>query len=232
VTIVGRSGHSALRYRSVHAGGQGVAVNALEKGMKILTAVNELEREWGNRKVHPLMPKGITTINPGVMAAGSGGGKDGIPNFMTAVSTMPDYCSLELSLKYLPDEKTEDVKAEFEEYIHRVAQTDRWLRENPPQIEWGIRGVSFPPVNTPVDHPGVSALRQCVESVRGGVSISGFVAVADVAWFAEAGIPSVLCGPGDANSAHSAAENIEIAQLIDGAKILALMMMSWCGYDA
>lgn len=102
VTIVGKAGHSALRYRSVHAGGQGDAVNALEKGMKVLAAVGELERAWAVRKVHPLLPKGITTINPGAMAAGNGGGKDGIPNNMTATSTMCDYCSIELSLKYLP----------------------------------------------------------------------------------------------------------------------------------
>ena len=120
VTIVGRSGHSALRYKTVHAGGQGSAVNALEKGAKILAAVQDLERAWAVRKVHPLMPAGITTINPGVMAAGSGGGQDGMPNVMTAVSTLPDYCSLELSLKYLPSEKTEEVRAEFDEVARIV----------------------------------------------------------------------------------------------------------------
>lgn len=232
VTVTGRSGHSALRYRSVHAGGQGVAVNALEKGMKILRAVNELELDWGNRKVHPLMPAGITTINPGVMAAGSGGGKDGIPNIMTAVSTLPDYCSLELSLKFLPSERTEDVKAEFEEYIHRVAQTDRWLRENPPVIEWGIRGVSFPPVNTPVDHPAIVMLRRTAEQATGREpAVSGFVAVSDTAWFSEAGIPSTLFGPGDPGTAHAVSENIETKQLVSGAKALALMMLAWCGYE-
>lgn len=232
VTVTGRSGHSALRYRTVHAGGQGVAVNALEKGMKILRAVNELELDWGNRKVHPLMPAGITTINPGVMAAGSGGGKDGMPNIMTAVSTLPDYCSLELSMKYLPSERPEDVKAEFEEYIYRVAQTDRWLRENPPTIEWGIRGVSFPPVNTPMDHPGMVALRRVVEQATGAApQVSGFVAVADIAWFAEAGIACALFGPGSPDTAHAVSENIEIAQLVTGTKALALMMLAWCGYQ-
>lgn len=231
VTVSGRSGHSALRYRSVHAGGQGEAVNALEKGMKILRAVNELELEWGNRKVHPLMPAGITTINPGVMAAGSGGGKDGIPNIMTAVSTLPDYCSLELSMKYLPSERPEDVKVEFEEYIHRVAQTDRWLRDNPPTIEWGIRGVSFPPVNTPLDHPGIQTLCRVAEQASGVVpAVTGFVAVSDTAWFSEAGIPSTLFGPGGAETAHGVSENIEISQVVAGTKVLALMMLAWCGY--
>lgn len=231
VTVTGRSGHSAFRYRAVHAGGQGYAVNALEKGAKILAAVQELERAWANRKVHPLLPKGITTINPGVMAAGSGGGADGMPNIMTAVSTMPDYCSLELSLKYLPSEKTEGVRAEFEEYIHRVAQTDDWLRENPPTIEWGLRGVSFPPVDTPVDHPGVQTLIGSLEAMGHPAELAGFVAVSDIAWFAEAGIPSVLFGPGSGAGIHGVDERLEIDQLIAGTKILALAAIAWCGAE-
>lgn len=231
VTVTGRSGHSAVRYRSVHAGGQGYAVNALEKGMKILTAVQELERAWANRKVHPLLPAGITTINPGVMAAGSGGGKDGMPNVMTAVSTMPDYCSLELSLKYLPSEKTEDVRAEFEDYISRVAQTDDWLRENPPTIEWGLRGVAFPPVNTAVDDPGVQAVVSSLEALDLPVHIGGFQAVADIAWFAEAGIPCVLFGPASGLGAHGVDERVEIDGLVTGTKALALAMAAYCGIE-
>jgi acetylornithine deacetylase/succinyl-diaminopimelate desuccinylase family protein len=229
VTVLGQSGHSAWRYRSVHAGGEGVAVNALEKGAKILAAVQDLERQWAVRKVHPLMPAGITTINPGVMAAGSGGGQDGMPNVMTAVSTFPDYCSLELSLKYLPSERREDVRAEFEEFIARVARTDDWLREHPPAIEWGIRGVSFPPVNTPTDHPGVMALEEAVRSRLGAVEMRGFVAVSDIAWFAEAGVPAVLFGPGSGLGAHGSDERLELDQLVDAAAILALAIVGWCG---
>lgn len=229
VTVTGVSGHSAVRYRSVHAGGKGHAVNALEKGVKVLTAVQELERAWANRKMHPLLPAGITTINPGIMAAGSGGGANGLPNVMTAVSTMPDYCSLELSLKYLPSEKTEEVRAEFEEYIHRVAQTDEWMREHPPTIEWGIRGVSFPPADTPVDHPGVQAIAASLEALGQPVELGGFLAVTDIAWFAEAGIPSVIFGPALGMGAHGSDERVEIESLVEGAKALALAIVAWCG---
>ena len=107
MVVRGRSGHSAYRYRSVHAGGQGVAVNAIEKTAKILAAVQDLERHWAVHKRHPLLPAGITTINPGVIIGGTGGGQDGVPNVLTAVSTFPDYCALELSLKYLPGEETD-----------------------------------------------------------------------------------------------------------------------------
>jgi len=111
VVVRGQAGHSALRYRSVHAGGQGTAVNAIEKMAIILAAVLDLERYWAVHKAHPLLPSGITTINPGVIIGGTGGGQDGVPTVMTSVSTFPDYCALELSLKYLPSETRDDVVA-------------------------------------------------------------------------------------------------------------------------
>jgi acetylornithine deacetylase len=145
LVVRGVAGHSANRYRTVHAGGQGVAVNAIEKMAKILAAVQDLERHWGNTKRHPMLPAGITTINPGVMIGGTGGGENGMPNVLTAVSTFPDYCSLELSLKYLPSEKTAAVRAEFEEYIARVAAVDPWLRDHPPKSNGAFAVSPFRP---------------------------------------------------------------------------------------
>jgi acetylornithine deacetylase/succinyl-diaminopimelate desuccinylase family protein len=230
VVVRGRSGHSAYRYRSVHAGGQGTAVNAIEKTAKILAAVQELERQWAVQKRHPLLPAGITTINPGVMIGGTGGGTNGVPNVLTAVSTFPDYCALELSLKYLPNERTADVRAEFEDYIGRVAATDPWLREHPPEIEWGIRGVSFPPAETPPEHPLLDVLSEITELVTGKPAAQeGFVAVTDLAWLAGAGIPGVIFGPGSAGSAHGDDEHIAIGELTQGVVALAFAICGWCG---
>jgi acetylornithine deacetylase len=231
VVIRGRSGHSAYRYRSVHAGGQGVAVNAIEKAAKILAAVQELERHWAVHKRHPLLPAGITTINPGVIIGGTGGGENGVPNVLTSVSTFPDYCALELSMKYLPSEKTADVRAEFEDYISRVAAADPWLRENPPEIEWGIRGVSFPPAETAADHPLVEVLTKAAEAAAGAPAVvHGMVAVTDLAWLASAGIAGAIFGPGViAGNAHSDNEHIAIADLTKGVYALALAICGWCG---
>jgi acetylornithine deacetylase/succinyl-diaminopimelate desuccinylase family protein len=229
VVVRGRTGHSAIRYRSVHAGGRGEAVSAIEKAVKLLAAVAELERHWAVHKVHPLMPRGITTINPGVIAGGSGGGADGVPNGMIAYSNFADYCALGLSLKYLPDERGEDVKAEFEQYIARVAAADPWLREHPPEIEWGIAGVSFPPSEVPSSHPLVTTLSAAFEAVAGEPRLAGFEAVSDLAWLAEAGIPAVLYGPGDFAQAHSSAEYVAVDDLVEVATVVALAICDWCG---
>jgi acetylornithine deacetylase/succinyl-diaminopimelate desuccinylase family protein len=233
VVVRGVPGHSANRYRTVHAGGQGVAVNAIEKMAKILAAVQELERHWGNTKKHPLLPAGITTINPGVMIGGTGGGEHGMPNVLTAVSTFPDYCSLELSLKYLPSEQTADVRAELEEYIARVAAVDPWLREQPPEIEWGIRGVSFPPAETKPDHPLLAVLSHAAETATGKPAIhEGMTAVTDLAWLAGAGIPGAIFGPGAIGNAHGVDELIVIEELTEGVFALALAICEWCGVAA
>ena len=229
VVVRGRTGHSAIRYRSVHAGGQGAAVSAIEKAVKLLAAVGDLERHWAVHKVHPLMPRGITTINPGVIAGGSGGGADGLPNGMVAYSNFADYCALGLSLKYLPSERGEDVRAEFEQYIARVAAADPWLREHPPEIEWGVSGVSFPPSEVASDHPLVTGLAGAFRAVAGEPRLGGFEAVSDLAWLAEAGIPAVLYGPGDFAQAHSSAEYVGVDELVEVTSVVALAVCDWCG---
>ena len=231
LTVRGISGHSAGRYRSVHAGGQGTAVSAFDKGVKLVNAVAELERMWAVRKVSPFLPAGITTINVGAMTAGTGGGTNGIPNVMTSVSSLPDYCAIDLSLKFLPTESTAEVRAEFETYIHHVCQQDDWLRHNPPTIEWGLHGVSFPPAMTPSGHPGIQILAQAVRAIGLEPQVSGFAGVSDIAWFAEAGIPVVICGPGRGFNVHGVDERMMIDSYVEGVKALTVFTIAWCGTD-
>jgi len=232
LTVTGVAGHSAMRYLSVHAGGQGTAVSAFDKAVKLVNAIADLERMWAVRKVHPLLPKGITTINVGAIAAGMGGGTNGIPNIMTSVSALPDYCAIDLSLKYLPSEMTADVRAEFEAFIHHICQADDWLRDNPPTIEWGLHGVSFPPSSVPADDPGVETLSEVVRAMGYPPEIRAATGVGDIAWFAEEGIPAVFFGPAQAFSAHGPDEHIELASLVEGVKAIALFTIAWCGLDA
>jgi acetylornithine deacetylase/succinyl-diaminopimelate desuccinylase family protein len=230
VVIRGRTGHSAVRYRSIHAGGRGEPVSAIEKAVDVLLRIRELERYWGVHRVHPLLPRGITTINPGVIAGGSGGGADGMPNGMVAYSNMADYCALGLSMKYLPDERPGDVRAMFEDELARIAAADPWLREHPPEVEWGVSGVSFPPAETPPDHPFCQAVAGAFRTVAGRAeTFSGFEAVSDLAWLSHAGVPSMLYGPGDFAQAHSSAEYVRVDELVEVTGVVALALCDWCG---
>lgn len=227
VIVKGASAHTGWRYSHIYPGYEQTGVNVIEKSLKIMQAVLALEKDWGLSKSHPLLPPGITTINPGIMLAGSGE-KDGRPETVTNPAIVPDYCAMEFDIKYLPTETTEDIKKEFEAAVHSVSATDRWLQQHPPQIEWGVRGVDFPPVNTPVDHPLVFALATSQRRLGGSPTYEGFVAVCDAAFYAGKGIPAVIYGPYGANL-HGPDEYVEIESIYEVTKALILTVLEWNG---
>ena len=233
VTIAGRSAHAGWRYAQIYPQGRADApeshgVNAIDKGMKFLNAVRELEREWALYKHHPLLPPGITTINPGAIAAGVGLGQDGLPMVTTNPAMIPDVCVIDFDLKFLPTESFEQVRQEFEEFVEAFARTDPWLKDNPPQLQWHLSTINFPPVATPVDHLLVQAILETRRSLDLTTEISGFVAVTDAAFYAGAGVAPVILGP-SGSGLHGEDEYVEIDSLTETAKVFAGTILRWCG---
>ena len=74
IEVDGRESHAGNRYMSVHAGGRGAqaGVNAIEKMMRIIEALQDLERQWANMRHHPMLPPGFNSIMPGIIAGGPG----------------------------------------------------------------------------------------------------------------------------------------------------------------
>ena len=106
IEIDGRESHAGNRYMSVHAGGLGdrAGVNAIEKMLRVVSALQDLERQWGNLRHHPMLPAGFNTIMPGIITGGPGGGAEGKLNLVSNPGTSPNYCSVEYNLWYLPGE--------------------------------------------------------------------------------------------------------------------------------
>ena len=121
IEIEGVAAHAGVRYQSVHAGGGAAGgVNAIEKMVKVLTALQELERQWAVTRAHELMPPGFNTIQPGIIAGANGGGSDGQVNMITNPGTAPDYCSLEYNIWYYPHETLDNIRNEISDYIGAV----------------------------------------------------------------------------------------------------------------
>lgn len=230
IEIEGLSAHAGVRYRSVHAGGgRGGGVNAIEKMVRILLALQELEREWANTRSHPLLPPGFNTLMPGNIVGGNGGGQDGRLNMVTLPGTTPDYCSLEYNIWYFPGERLEDVRREIEEYLLAVAHTDPWLRDHPPRVTWALRGISFPAAATDAQHPVVQTMTVAAATAGLPVAIEGATYVTDLSWYQAAGIPGVVFAPGSINQAHAPDEYVDLDKLIGATRALALMLLAWCG---
>jgi len=160
IEVEGRSAHSGARYRSIHAGGKGEGVNAIEKAVKLIQAIRELENHWANTRIFPLFPPGSNHLNPGLIIGGPGGGRKGRLNKYLNPAFIPDYCSIEYELKFYPDEEYEQVRREFEDYVVKVCRADPWLSKHLPRFTWAVNNVYFPPVYTPLDHPFVETVER------------------------------------------------------------------------
>jgi acetylornithine deacetylase/succinyl-diaminopimelate desuccinylase family protein len=230
IEVEGQEAHASTRYLSVHAGGKGGGgVNAIEKTLKIVLALQELERQWANLKSHPSLPPGYDTLAPGIIVGGPGGGSGGRLNLFSNAGTAPNYCSVEYNMWFYPDESLEDVKAEVEEVVDALARTDPWLRKHPPRFTWKLGSIYFPPLDVPLDHPAVGILAECLRDVGLDPTPEGFLAATDLAWYGERKLPGIICGPGSIAQCHVADEYIATEQLELAAKVYAQMLVEWCG---
>lgn len=215
--------HDGLRRKMIHAGGGVNGASAIEKMMKIITSLQELERHWAVTKRYDGFPPGTNTINPAVIEGGR------------HAAFVADRCALWITVHFYPNEDYQEVIKEIEEHITAVSAADPWLRENPPQFNWGgksmivDRGEIFPSLELDYGHPGMNALTNSYEKLLGQAPVVGMsTTVTDAGWLGRAGIPTVIFGPGKLEDAHAVNEKVEIQQLVDFTKVMAVFIAEWC----
>jgi acetylornithine deacetylase/succinyl-diaminopimelate desuccinylase family protein len=234
IEIEGRESHAGNRYMSVHAGGLGdrAGVNAIEKMLRVVIALQDLERQWGNLRHHPMLPPGFNTIMPGIITGGPGGGVEGKLNLVSNPGTSPNYCSVEYNLWFLPGESFPAIRDEVESFVWAACQTDPWLREHPPRFTWKLRDIYFPPAETSPEHPVIQSLVAALEKSGRESRIEAFTAASELAWYAEVGIPGAIFGPGRIAQAHSPDEFVDLDQLHVACSAMTLGAVAWCGVTA
>ncbi|WP_282942160.1 acetylornithine deacetylase [Paenibacillus sp. RC67] len=217
-----RTFHDATRKSMIHAGGGLFGASAIEKMMKIIQGLQELERHWAVTKSYPGFAPGTNTINPAVIEGGRHAA------FIAA------ECRLWITVHFYPDETYEGVAKEIEEHLNRVAQADPWLRDNPPQYEWGgssmivDRGEIFPSLQVDPDHAAVRLLGKVHESIlQQPALVDVSPTVTDGGWFGDAGIPAAIYGPGDLQNAHAVNEQVSIEQLVQFTKVMLKFIYEW-----
>lgn len=214
--------HDGARHSMIHAGGGKFGANAIEKMTVIIRALNDLERHWAVMKSYEEMTPGANTINPAVIEGGRH------PAFIA------DECRLWITVHYLPNESYEEVVAEIEDYLNKVAQADLWLAQNPLTFEWGgasmieDRGEIFPSFVVPTEHSGYKLLSDVHEQVHGAPLETGLsTTVTDGGWTAYFGIPTILYGPGSLEEAHSVDEKISVNELENFSEVLYKFLKNW-----
>lgn len=224
IDIRGHGTHSGNRGPSIRAGGEGNAagVNAVEKAILVVQALQQLEQEWGIAKSHPAFPAGIFSMAPSVFH-----GDAGVPS----VGYLAESATVGYLVWYPPNESPEAIKAEIEGHVHYAAQLDSWLRRNPPRFRWESH---WPVFDTANDHSLVKLLVADRADVLGATPAGlpqthSFNAVCDASFIAAKGIPVVAMGPGDLRCAHAVNESVDLAEIASCARILARTIARWCG---
>jgi len=211
ITVFGRAGHAAQTQPHWRAGG---GVNAISKAAKIIQAMEELTEEWRNRpdKQHKLVDP--DNIVPTVISGGE------------YWEMYPEKVEMEFSSNFIPG--SVDTIKEIEEKIMSVANTDPWMKEHPPKIE--ISWVYGAEIDE--NEQIIKAAIEAVNELGFKTEIEGLGTLTDAIHLINySNIPTISIGPETLENAHAPDEYMEIDQLISSTKILALIILRWCGYS-
>jgi acetylornithine deacetylase/succinyl-diaminopimelate desuccinylase-like protein len=131
ILVKGKSAHTCVWDEVVRTGGAGarIAVSAIDKALIIYEGMRELDKEWGQSKSHPAFTRpGHFTLCPTTFVGGLNG-----------ISYIPGECYLDYAVWHSPYDTIDNVKTEIINQVHRFSQTDPWLRDNPPEVEFSCQ---------------------------------------------------------------------------------------------
>ena len=143
--IPGQATHAAMRWDGI---------SAIEKYNLIHQSIIELEKERHqsfNVKYYKLSDR-VAPINIGTIKGGEWH------------STVPESVMVEGRLGVFPGESALDARNAFENHLKKVANSDVWLKENPPILEW-FEG-QFESGQTNVNHSIIRALKHAYKNVK------------------------------------------------------------------
>ncbi|MFC4014912.1 ArgE/DapE family deacylase [Nonomuraea purpurea] len=204
--IAGRAAHGATRYEGV---------SAIEVFWPVFEAIRRLEAERnsdvpgvfaGNPMPYP--------IEVGAVRAGDW------------ASSVPDLLIAEGRLGVRLDEDPAPARAAFEETIAGVAHP--WLREHPPVVTWP--GGQFASGRLPAGHVLLDEVTRAVADVTGRAPAESAAPYgSDLRLYAAGGIPTLHYGPGDVRFAHAPREQVDLRELHEVTRALALLTVRRCG---
>ncbi len=187
LTVIGRTGHSAMPHRAANAVDSAVAIAHALRGF----ADQEIAR-GGDAAFDPP----FTTIHVGSLHGGS------------MVNLVPERATLEYEIRTMPGRDTGEILARIDELVAR--ERDR-LRDSAPEADIISEELSaYPGLDTSADAPAARLVARLASDTRPATTVAFGT---EAGLYAEAGIPTLVCGPGDMARGHKADEWIGFDEL-------------------
>ena len=186
--VRGFEGHSALAHEGV---------NAVEAAAELVAHLKSMARR--KRDAGPFEPDyapPYTTIHTGTIHGG------------TALNIIPRDCSFDFEFRLLPRDDPEALLRELIAFAEeRIVPEMRAVR---PQTGISFEELSsFPGLDTAAD----AEVTRLVAALCGRDGLGKVSFGSEAGLFQEAGIPTVICGPGSIREAHKPDEFIALAQI-------------------
>lgn len=194
--------------KACHSGAKAEGVSAIEKAIKVIQGLNEMEHRWLLTIRHRLLPP--PSLNIGVIEGG------------TAGSTVPGECSFSTCVHYVPTLMNQDmVVKEFTEVVERISRSDAWMEAHPPKISIYQTGHGF---EMEEDHPLVDTFKEAYsEALSRSVKVEGSHFGCDSRlWRNIAGCPTIQYGPGEGAQCHTVDEWLKLDSYLEVLEIVLL----------
>lgn len=178
---------------AAHGSRPDLGVDAIAKMGHVLVGIEQLDRALRANPLHPLLGSG--SIHASLIAGGNG------------LSTYPEHCRLSIERRTIPGETTAIVVGQLRGILEGLAAHD-------PSLKATLRrGLTRKPFEVSPDEPIVRAVRAAARQALGEEpALVGEPFWMDSALLAEAGIPTVIFGPGG-EGAHAAVEWVNLDDL-------------------
>jgi len=197
------------RGRAAHGSRPADGRDAILRMGRVLSRLEALNRDLAGREADPL------TGPPSLHASTIGGGREW--------SSYPDRCALNVERRTVSGEDDTLVMREIDGIM-------RALKEEDAEFDAATRLVaSRSPYALRPSHALPRTLADLARARGAAGTIAGMSFWTDAAILGDAGIPSVLFGPGGAGL-HSVEEYVELPDVEICARVLTDLALAWCGH--
>jgi acetylornithine deacetylase len=194
--------------RAAHGSQPQLGVDAIAKAGRVLTGIEELGASLAAGSAHPLL--GTGSLHASLIEGGQ------------ELSSYPERCLVQLERRTVPGEDADLVERQVRELVARAATAD-------PDLRAEVRTtLERPPFEIAPDAEIVRLVRAHGARVLGAEPpLTSWAAWMDSAILDQAGIPTVIFGPGGAG-AHETLEWVDLVSVEQCAEVLAAVAAEFC----
>lgn len=199
-SVHGKSAHSSLTHQGI---------NAISYAAKLIGFIDELASQLAQSdQVDPMFDVPYSTLSIGTIEGG------------TATNIVPNLCEFTFDYRNLPSMGTQDILPVIKQ---RITELNQQMQQVDSQTGIKIEQLESVPAMTDTES---EALQQLIAGLVQS-SVRHKVAYAtEGGQFTNAGIATVICGPGSIEQAHKADEYVELAQLAECDDFLQKLLQS------